>query len=128
VAELPGLVLALVDRYGPIRQLMVNSDTWQERFSRLAVDTRVVRMGWFASLDPALLIAIPDSGSQIDLLVVPPRTEAAPAEQAMTTAADPTNTRRAPHILAAMSTTAADPGDAGHENAGGTTRSAAPSP
>jgi Family of unknown function (DUF5994) len=101
VAELPGLVLALAARYGPIRQVMLASTAWDSRFRRLAVDTAVVRMGWFATMDPALLIATTERGDQIDLLVVPPQTAPAAAEQAMATAADPTNTMRAPDILAA---------------------------
>jgi hypothetical protein len=58
-------------------------------------------MGWFTTMDPALLIANTDRGDQIDLLVVPPHTAATAAAQAMTTAADPTNVLRAPAILAA---------------------------
>jgi hypothetical protein len=100
VAELPGLVLALAARYGPIRQVMLTSTAWDSRFRRLAVGDGVVRMGWFATMDPALLIATTDRGDQIDLLVVPPPTAATAAEQAMAAAADPTNVMRAPDILA----------------------------
>jgi hypothetical protein len=101
-AELPGLVLALSARYGTIRQLMLNSITWDSRFRRLALGEGVVRLGWFASVDPALVIATTDSGDQLDLLVVPPRTAAASADKAMTQAADPANVTRAPAILAAI--------------------------
>lgn len=100
VAELPGLVLALAARYGRIRSVMLNSVTWDSRFRKLAVGAALVRMGWFASLDPALLIATTDRGDQLDLLVVPPRTAAPAAERAMTMAADPTNIMRAPDVLA----------------------------
>ncbi len=99
VAELPGLVLALAARFGPIRQLMLAGAAWDRRFRRLAVGTGVVRMGWFTSMDPALLIATTYRGDQIDLLVVPPQTPAMAAEQAMATAANPTNVVRAPDIL-----------------------------
>ncbi len=44
-AELPGLVLALGNRFGPVRQLMLNSETWDSRPRRLAVGTRVIRLG-----------------------------------------------------------------------------------
>jgi hypothetical protein len=101
VAELPGLVLALSSRYGRIRNVILNNGAWDSRFRRLAVGTDVVRVGWFASLDTALLIATTDRGDQLDLLVVPPDSTAAAAAQAMTTAADPTNVMRAPDILAA---------------------------
>jgi hypothetical protein len=109
VAELPGLVLALCARYGPIRQLMLNSVTWDSRFTRLAVGAGVVRIGWYANLDPALLIATTYTGDQVDLLVVPPRTPAAAAKKAMTAAADPANRLRAQAILAAAPAAPAAP-------------------
>jgi hypothetical protein len=56
-------------------------------------------MGWFATLDPALLIATTDRGDQLDLLVVPPSASVDAAWRAVTMAADPTNVRRAPDIL-----------------------------
>jgi hypothetical protein len=117
VAELPGLVLALSARYGPIRQLMLNSVTWDNRFTRLAVGAGVVRIGWYANLDPALLIATTYNGDQLDLLVVPPQTPAATAKKAMTRAADPTNRLRAPAILAAVpAAPASDPGEDADEH------------
>jgi hypothetical protein len=100
VAEFPGLVEALSARYGPVRQLMLNSGTWDSRFRRLAVGDRVVRAGWFASVDPAVLVATTDRGQQVDLLVVPPSTATGTAEAAMAQAADPANRRRAQAILA----------------------------
>jgi Family of unknown function (DUF5994) len=102
VAELPGLVVALSDRYGPIRYVMLNSRAWDSRFRRLAVGAGVVRMGWFASLDPALAIATTERGDQLDLLVVPPPTPEAVARNAMAQAADPANILRAPDVLAAV--------------------------
>jgi hypothetical protein len=101
VAELPGLVLALAARDGPIRYLMLNNVSWHSRFRKLAAGAAVIRVGWFSSLDPALLIATTDSGDQLDLLVVPPETAAPAAQRAMSMAADPTNIMRAPDILTA---------------------------
>jgi hypothetical protein len=115
VVELPGLVLALADRYGPIRHVMLTSTAWDSRFRRLAVGGGVVRMGWFTTMDRALLIATTDRGDRIDLLVVPPETATREAEQAMATAADPANVLRAPDILAARAgarATAGNDGDA----------------
>ena len=100
-AELPELIQALSTRYGPIRQLMLNSVTWNSRFRRLAVGDGVVRAGWFTSVDPATLIATTYDGDQIDLLVVPPSTATGPAEKAMARAADPANRTRAQAILTA---------------------------
>lgn len=101
VAELPDLVVALSARYGRIRQLMLNSVVWTGQFKSLPVGDGVVRAGWFANVDPAMLIATTYDGDQIDLLVVPPSTAAGPAEEAMARAADPGNRTRAHAILAA---------------------------
>jgi Family of unknown function (DUF5994) len=132
VAELPGLVLALSDRYGPIRYVMLNSGAWDSRFRRLAVGAGVVRMGWFTTLDTTLLIATTDRNDQLDLLVVPPATAPETAEKAMTTAADPSNIMRAPDILAARANlrvaaavTGPDP-DAVWDNEGGSTAAGRP--
>ncbi len=126
-AELPGLVLALSERHGRIRHLMLNLRTWDSRFRRLTVGPDVVRIGWFDTLDPALLVATTGRDIQVDLLVVPPATPRATAEWAMATAADPTNLRRAPDILAgapvgpraAAATGSAE--DAAWDNEGGST-------
>jgi hypothetical protein len=119
VAELPGLILALSDRYGQIRHLMLNNGTWDSRFRRLAVGNAVICTGWFTSLDPALLIATTDTGDQLDILIIPPHTAADAANRAMTAAANPANTRRAPDILAtpAAPSTATDLHDDADPNA-----------
>ncbi|MEV4656530.1 DUF5994 family protein [Micromonospora sp. NPDC049301] len=103
-AELPGLVLALSERYGRIRHIMLNIHTWDSRLRRLTVGPDVVRIGWFDTLDPALLVATTGRDDQLDLLVVPPDTAPATAERAMAAAADPANLRRAPDILTAEPT------------------------
>jgi len=98
---------------------MLNNGSWDSRFRRLAVGTAVIRTGWFISLDPTLLIATTDTGDQLDILVIPPHTAADAANRAMTAAADPADTRRAPAILAALTVpvTASDPRDDAHPNA-----------
>ena len=93
--ELPGLIHALSERFSPIRYVLLNSATWDGRFRRIEVDGRIVRTGWFASLDPALLVATTETGDQIDVLVVPPSTEDGAANDAMARAADPDDTARA---------------------------------
>jgi hypothetical protein len=102
VAELPGLVLALSERYGSIRQVMLNSQAWDSGPRRVAVGARVIRLGWFASVDPALAIASTERDDQLDLLVVPAGTAETAARHAMARAADPTDTMRAPDILTAI--------------------------
>jgi hypothetical protein len=109
VAELPGLVAALSDRYGPIRQVMLSSGTWQGDFRRLAIGTAVIRVGWFASLDAAVLIATTCTGDQLDILVIPPGTAPDAADRAMTAAVDSADARRGPDRLAAFTSPAAGP-------------------
>lgn len=99
--EVPGLVTALTARYGPIRHVMLSKNTWDGGGRRLPVGSGTVRMGWFASQDSALAIAITDRDDQIDLLVVPPTAGPTAAESAMAAAADPADDRHAPTILAA---------------------------
>ncbi|MEV0329402.1 DUF5994 family protein [Micromonospora echinospora] len=100
-AELPSFVRALSERYGRIRHLMLNIHTWDSRIHRLTVGPDVVRIGWFDTLDPALLVATTASDHQVDLLVVPPTTAPATAERALAAAADPANLTHAPDLLVA---------------------------
>jgi hypothetical protein len=60
----------------------------------------VVRIGWFASMSEALLVATTDGGDQVDLLIVPPDLAQDVAERAMAKAADPANVEHAPELLA----------------------------
>jgi hypothetical protein len=49
VAELPGLILALDAVHGPITRVMLHGNDWDSHPRRLAVDGRLVRLGYFAS-------------------------------------------------------------------------------
>ncbi|GAB4051488.1 DUF5994 family protein [Catellatospora paridis] len=100
--ELPALVTALAQRYGPIRHLMLNDTVWPDHVRRLTVGSQAVRIGWFATQDPALAIALTARDEQLDLLVVPPSTPTAAAERALATAADPADYTHAADILAAL--------------------------
>ncbi|MFB9451784.1 hypothetical protein Dvina_20155 [Dactylosporangium vinaceum] len=99
-AELPGLLAEVVERYGPLRRLILNSHTWDPRFDRLVVATGTVQIRWFSSADPAELTVITEAGSQINLLIVPPDAPASAARPALDRAADPANALRAAAILA----------------------------
>jgi hypothetical protein len=101
---LPGLVLAVTEHWGPIRRLILSSHTWDGDFHRLAVGAGTVRIRWFSTADPSLLVAITDRGDQINLLVVPPGASAA-ARTAMAKAADPANRLDASAILTALTIT-----------------------
>jgi Family of unknown function (DUF5994) len=103
-AELPGLVQALSERYGRIRHVLLNGPTWTGHVRRLSNADGVVRVGWFASMSAALMVAITDADDHIDLLVVPPSFDHAVAEQAMTKAADPANVAHAAELLEAYAT------------------------
>lgn len=98
-AELPGLLDQLAARYGRIWNVTLHNGTWDGRFSRITVEGEAVRVGWFVSVDPALMVVTTYGGVQIDLLIVPPGTDEAIAQKAMATAADPANKLRAPHLL-----------------------------
>jgi len=76
-AELPGLILALDERNGRITRIMLGTADWDlSRPRQLRFDgpagSRVVRLGWFATMPAGLLTATCTSGQRTDLLTVPP--------------------------------------------------------
>lgn len=112
-AELPGLILAIEERHGPVTSIMLGEAGWDARRPRrLRVDgpagSRIVRLGWFETMPAGLLTAIARTG-RTDLLTVPPHTSEPAARAAMEQAAQPGNRNRTPALLAAI-TTAAIPG------------------
>jgi uncharacterized protein DUF5994 len=117
VAELPGLILAIEGRHGPVTQLMLGTGDWDTaRPRRLRVGgpggpggDRVVRLGWFETMPAGLLTAIARAG-RTDLLTVPPHTGERAATAAMEQAAQAGNRSGAPTLLAAITT---DPVPAG---------------
>jgi Family of unknown function (DUF5994) len=105
-AELPGLILAIDDRHGPVTQIMLGSAGWHaSRPGRLRVDgpagSRTVRLGWYETMPAGLLTATARAG-RTDLLTVPPQTSEAAAWAAMDQAAQPGNRTHAPALLAAI--------------------------
>ncbi len=112
-AELPGLILAIEERHGPITRIMLGRAGWDaSRPHRLRADgpagSRVVRLGWFETMPAGLLTATARAG-RTDLLTVPPHTGEPAAWAAMDQAAQVGNRTRTPALLAAI-TTAAIPG------------------
>jgi len=74
----------------------------------MAADGRTIRLGWFRSIDPQLLDLTGDTNrSRLDLLVVPPDTEAAGARQAFADASDRANRRTPTAVLATLNPAAA---------------------
>jgi Family of unknown function (DUF5994) len=87
LAELPDLIGALNPRVGRVRQIMVCSADWRgARFRRLSVGGDTVRVGWFATLGPHLLIILGERDIRLDLLVVPPGTADDVAHEVMAAA------------------------------------------
>jgi hypothetical protein len=106
-AELPGLILALDERHGRITRVMVGTAGWDaSRPRQLRVDgpagSRVVRLGWFATMPAGLLTAISASDERTDLVTIPPHTSEQDARAAMAQAAQAGNRDHAPAILAAI--------------------------
>jgi Family of unknown function (DUF5994) len=109
-AELPGLILAIDQRHGPVTQIMLGSASWDtSRPARLRVDdpagSRVVRLGWYETMPAGLLTATAPAG-RTDLLTVPPQTSEPAARAAMDQAAQPGNRTHTPALLPATTTAA----------------------
>jgi len=118
VAELPGLILALDDRHGPITRVMLGKADWNSHPYRLRIDDpgsdradrggaagRVVRLGWFDSMPSGLLTALCADGRRVDLVTVPARAHHAAASATMELAAEPRNHIHSPDLLAALDRT-----------------------
>ena len=110
VAEIPGLVLAIDTMRGPITRIMLFRGDWDSHPRRLAVDGRVVHLGFFASQPPGLLIALAGrAGARVDLGVIPPGTAAAAAAAALTLAAAEGNRVRAQDLVPTSAGSGAGP-------------------
>jgi Family of unknown function (DUF5994) len=106
-AELPGLILALDGRHGRVTRVMLGTAGWDaSRPRRLQVDgpagSRVVRLGWFATMPAGLLTAISARGQRTDLVTIPPNTREQDATAAMAQATEVGSREHAPAILAAL--------------------------
>ena len=102
VAELPALVKALAGTRGDITHVLLNSAEWDQPHPRRSgVGRRALRLGWFASQPAGLITLMSDFGNdRFDLLVVPPDASPASADTSLTAAADATDKRHAPELLA----------------------------
>jgi hypothetical protein len=107
-AELPGLILAIEERHGPVTRIMLGRAGWDaSRPRRLRVDgpagSRVIRLGWFETMPAGLLTVIARAG-RTDLLTVPPHTPERAAWAAMEQPPQAGNRTRTPALLAAVTT------------------------
>jgi len=99
VAELPGLIRAIDDRYGLVTRLMLGPAGWDSQPRWLGGAGRAVPLDWFPGQPAGLLTAF-CNGGRVELLVVPPGSAEADALEAMNLAAQAVNLIRVPDILA----------------------------
>ncbi len=103
VVEVSNLVPALQARQIPVTKIMLNPSGWDSHPRRIGVAGRIVRLGWFATLDPELLIASTGGDQRADLLVVSPDASSASAHAAMTMASSGPDALTAAAVRAATS-------------------------
>ncbi len=114
--ELPELVAALDRRGVAVSRFTYPFSTWHAVPRKLAVGDRVVRVGGFSTGDPDLVSLTCTPGHlQIQLLVVPPNTEALFSARAMRFASRP-GTRLTPRAL--FTAAGSHPALQGFRNAG----------
>jgi hypothetical protein len=99
--ELPALIVELHGRGTRVSRVLYNPATWDNVPSRkLSADGRVIRVGWFRSMDPHVLTVTSSAGAdRMDLLIVPPGTAGPAAERAMAAAIEIGNKRSASAVL-----------------------------
>jgi Family of unknown function (DUF5994) len=104
-AEAPALVRAVRESGRDVFRLMYSLPAWQRPPRTLVVDGRVVKLGGYNTVDPSVITLVDASGwERVDLLVVPPDTDAAFAEIALA-AAGRDEDHRASELLDHHSTT-----------------------
>ncbi|MBO3751407.1 hypothetical protein J5X84_35495 [Streptosporangiaceae bacterium NEAU-GS5] len=124
-AELPALVAAVdqqLDR--PTLRVGLYQDAWDHIPRRVAARGRQVRVGWFRYSNPRVITLSFSNVDPIVLLVIPPDSASAPAETALTLAAQGTAGFTLNDILAtaqppATRPTARTSGEDSWENEGG---------
>lgn len=99
-AELPALTSALDPLWGRITRVTVNPTLWPVIPRTVPVAGHVVKVGWFLpEQDPHELLLLSYRVSRWNLLVVPPRTDAASAAWLMAAASDPLGTSTASRLM-----------------------------
>jgi hypothetical protein len=75
-AELPALLAALWRRDLRVARVAYHRDSWDNDVRRLPVAGRIVRLGWFRTIDPHLVsLTGLDIQDRQDLLVLPPTSD-----------------------------------------------------
>ncbi|MER6363804.1 DUF5994 family protein [Kitasatospora sp. NPDC001527] len=99
--ELPALAAEIDERWGRITRITLNPAQWPVIPRRIPVAGHTVHAGWFTTEQDEHTIAVFSyAPRRLNLLVVPPETDAVGAAQLMAEAADPANTMAASGLLA----------------------------
>lgn len=97
--EVSALAAALTPHAFHLSRVAYGKDGWEAAGRKAPTHGHMIRLGWFASQDPAVVILGDGHGGRLDLLVVPPDSTSASAETAMAEASRTGNTRAAGDIL-----------------------------
>jgi hypothetical protein len=88
-AELPGLISELSARAGRVSRVALQADAFDNIPRRLMVGGRKVRVAWFRYMNTNTVMLTMADRDDLVLLVVPPMTPPAAAEQALSAASCP---------------------------------------
>ncbi|GAB2719467.1 DUF5994 family protein [Kitasatospora kifunensis] len=100
--EIPSLAAELGRRWGEVLRITVNPAQWPVIPRRIPVAGHAVHVGWFSGeQDQHTVVVCSDAPLRLELLVVPPSTDAVDAARLMSEAADPASTRTASALIAA---------------------------
>ncbi|MBB2943199.1 hypothetical protein FB565_002912 [Actinoplanes lutulentus] len=104
IAELPSLVKALTGLRGEITHVLLNNAEWDQPHPPRAGEGRdAVRLCWYASQPAGLVTVMSEFGrDRFDLMVVPVDATPASAGSTLAAAADGTDRRHAPELLAGI--------------------------
>jgi hypothetical protein len=100
-ADLPSLVAEFRRRGVRITRVSYHPQLWDPASRKVRVGDRVVRLGWFRTIDPHLVSLTGSNRERVELLVVPPDTGSATAARAMALAATRGNRSSPTVVLAA---------------------------
>ena len=106
--ELPALMDVLWTASRNINRITYNLGSWDAAPRRMQIEDRTVRLGGFATSNPAT-VRLSDAWGQerIDILVIAPETDPAVADRALNLAGETDNPFSADEILARANETAA---------------------
>ncbi|GAA0664996.1 hypothetical protein GCM10010193_15520 [Kitasatospora atroaurantiaca] len=100
-SRIPSLAAELDKRWGRVTRITVNPTQWPVIPRRIPVAGHTVHAGWFTTEQDEHMIAVYSyTPLQLNLLVIPPSTDAVEAARLMSKAADPAGTRTASALLA----------------------------